>query len=334
MKAVITGSIATDHLMVFPGRFADSLMEEKLESISVSFLANDLKIRRGGAAANIAFGLASLGVRPALVGAVGPDFEDYRSWLERSGVDTESVHVSEVHQTARFVCTTDVDGNQIATFYAGAMAEARDIELLPVVERFGTPDLVLVSPNDPEAMARHSEECRYRGIPFAADPSQQLSSMDSHEILNLLDGAALLFNNEYEAALIHERTGLSEEAVLNLVPVRITTLGSKGSRIERLNEPVVEVGCAIEERKADPTGVGDAFRAGFVAGMHWGLSHERCAQVGSMLATYVIETVGTQEYEFTSDGFLERLRTSFGDEVAAEVAPHFDGAAVGANGGS
>jgi adenosine kinase len=334
MKSVVTGSIATDHLMVFPGRFADSLMEEKLESISVSFLANDLKIRRGGAAANIAFGLASLGVRPALVGAVGPDFEDYRSWLERSGVDTESVHVSEVHQTARFVCTTDTDGNQIATFYAGAMAEARDIELLPVVERIGTPDLVIVSPNDPEAMARHSEECRYRGIPFAADPSQQLSSMDGEAILNLLEGAAFLFNNEYEAALIHDRTGLSEREILNLVPVRITTLGSKGSRIEQLNQPVVEVGCATEKRKADPTGVGDAFRAGFVAGMSWGLSYERCAQIGSMLATFVIETVGTQEYEFDSEGFLERFGTSFGENAAAEVGPHFEGAAIGANGGS
>lgn len=332
MRTIVTGSIATDHLMVFPGRFADSLMEEKLEAISVSFLVNELQIRRGGAAANIAFGLASLGMRPALAGAVGPDFEDYRSWLERSGVDTDSVHVSSVHQTARFVCTTDQDGNQIASFYAGAMAEAREIELLPVMERIGTPDLVLVSPNDPEAMSRHSEECRYRGIPFAADPSQQLSSMDGEEILNLLKGAAFLFNNEYEAALIHERTGLSEQEILSVVPVRITTLGSKGARIERLGEPAIAVGCADEERKVDPTGVGDAFRAGFVAGLHWGLSYQRCAQIGSMLATYVIETVGTQEYEFTADGFLERLRTSFGDEAADEVSVHFDGASIGANG--
>jgi adenosine kinase len=331
MKAVVTGSIATDHLMTFPGRFADSLMEEKLDSISVSFLASDLQVRRGGSAANIAFGLAAMGMRPVLLGAVGPDFNDYRSWLERHGVDTQSVHVSDVHQTARFVCTTDQDGNQIATFYAGAMSEAREIELRPVVDRLGQPDLVMVSPNDPEAMARHSEECRFRNIPFAADPSQQLSSMNKAEILNLLDGAAILFNNEYEAALIHERTGLSGDEILKMVPVRVTTLGDKGARIEQLGQPSVEVGCAVEKRRADPTGVGDAFRAGFIVGLHWGLSHERCAQIGSMLATFVIETVGTQEYEFDRAEFLERFEHAFGSDATAEVASHVDGVAIGAN---
>ena len=322
MRAVVTGSIATDHLMVFPGRFADSLMEEKLESISVSFLASDLEVRRGGAAANIAFGLASLGMRPVLVGAVGPDFDDYRSWLDRHGVDTESVHVSATHQTARFVCTTDSDGNQIATFYAGAMSDARDIELEPTIERVGVPDLVLISPNDPSAMARHTEECRFRGIPFAADPSQQLSSMDRDEILNLINGAAILFNNEYEAALIHERTGLSGEELLEMVPMRITTLGDKGARIDRAGEVPIEVGCPAEQRKADPTGVGDAFRAGFLAGMHWGLSLENCAQVGSMLATLVIETVGTQEYRFSVADFLDRLAQTYGQDAADAVRPH------------
>jgi adenosine kinase len=322
MRAVVTGSIATDHLMVFPGRFADSLMEENLESISVSFLASDLEVRRGGAAANIAFGLASLGMRPILVGAVGPDFDDYRSWLERHGVDTESVHISPTHQTARFVCTTDSAGNQIATFYAGAMSDARDIELKPTVERVGNPDLVLISPNDPAAMARHTQECRFRGIPFAADPSQQLSSMDSSEILNLINGAAILFNNEYEAALIHERTGLSSDEILGLVPIRVTTLGGKGARIERHDQPAIEVGCPIERQKADPTGVGDAFRAGFVVGMHWGLSLQRCAQVGSMLATLVIETIGTQEYIFSANEFLDRLADAYGEEDAAEVREH------------
>src|SRR6476620_8062665 len=175
MKIAVTGSIATDHLMHFPGRFADQLIADQLDKVSLSFLVDDLVIRRGGVAANIAFGLGQLGLRPALVGAVGADFADYRSWLERHGVDCDSVHVSEVAHTARFVCTTDEDLNQIASFYAGAMVEARNIELAPVAQRLGGLDLVMISPNDPVAMVRHTDECRERGYPFAADPSQQLA---------------------------------------------------------------------------------------------------------------------------------------------------------------
>lgn len=320
MRVVVTGSIATDHLMVFPGRFAESLMRERLESISVSFLADDLQVRRGGAAANISFGLAQLGLAPTLLGSVGEDFDDYRSWLDRHGVDTTSVHVSDVHQTARFVCTTDADGNQIATFYAGAMQDARLIELEPVIDRFGAIDLLLISPNDPVAMANHAAECRFRGVPFVADPSQQLSSMTSDEVLNLLDGAAMLFNNEYEAALIHERTGLSDDDICARVPVRVTTLGAKGARVQRSGEPAIEVGVVPERARVDPTGVGDAFRAGFVAGMAWGLGDERCAQIGATLAAYVIETVGTQEYTFTAGEFAARLGAAYGSGAAAEVA--------------
>jgi adenosine kinase len=322
MRVVVTGSIATDHLMVFPGRFAESLMQERLEAISVSFLASHLEIRRGGAAANISFGMAQLGLRPTLVGAAGPDFEDYRSWLDRHGVDTASVHISDVHQTARFVCTTDTDGNQIATFYAGAMQDARLIELEPVLHRLGGIDALLISPNDPRAMANHAEECRFRGIPFIADPSQQLSSMSDEEIRNLLQGAAMLFANEYEAALIHERTGLTEAQILDLVPVRVTTLGAKGVRVQRRGEPLIEVGVAPERSKADPTGVGDAFRAGYLAGMAWGSGVERCAQIGATLAAYVIETVGPQEYRFTPVEFADRLAGAFGPEAGHEVAAH------------
>ncbi len=322
MRVVVTGSIATDHLMTFPGRFADSLMKEQLESVSLSFLATDLQVRRGGSAANIAFGLGRLGLAPALVGAVGEDFEDYRSWLDRHGVDTASVHLSDVHQTARFVCTTDVAGNQIATFYAGAMQDARLIELGPVAERLGDVGLLLVSPNDPVAMANHADEARFRGIPFAADPSQQLSSMTSDQIMHLLDGAAMLFSNEYESALLHERTGLTSDEIMARVPLRVTTLGANGALVEQRGEPAIEVGVVPEKAKADPTGVGDAFRAGFVAGMAWGVGYERCAQIGATLAAYVIETVGTQEYEFTPTEFAERVAGAFGAAAGAEVATH------------
>ncbi len=241
MRIVVTGSIATDHLMTFPGRFADSIVLDQLDKISLSFLVDELEVRRGGVAANIAFGMGVLGLRPVLVGAVGPDFADYRSWLERHGVDTESVHVSQIRHTARFVCTTDQHANQIATFYAGAMQEARDIELGPIVDRVGAVDLVLIGANDPEAMVRHTEECRYRGIPFAADPSQQLARMHGEEIRVLVDGAAYLFTNEYEAALTEQKTGWSSDEILDRVGTRVTTLGPKGVRIERRGAETIHV---------------------------------------------------------------------------------------------
>ena len=319
MAILITGSIATDHLMTFPGNFVDSLVAEKLDKVSLSFLVDELEVRRGGVAPNIAFGMGCLGLKPVLVGAVGPDFADYESWLARHGVDTSGVHVSETAHTARFICTTDAEQNQIATFYAGAMSEARNIELKPIIEAAGSADVVLIGANDPLAMQRHTDECRFRGYPFAADPSQQLARMSGEEVKPLIEGAQYLFTNEYESALIEQKTGWSAADIADMVQVRITTLGPNGSRIERRGQAAGHVPIAEEERKSDPTGVGDAFRAGFLSGQAWGLSDERSAQVGSLLASYVIETVGTQEYELAQQHFLQRLGRTYGDNAAAEV---------------
>jgi adenosine kinase len=320
----VTGSVATDHLMTFAGRFSDSLVAEHLDKLSVSFLVQDLQIRRGGVAANIAFGMANLGLRPVLVAAVGQDFEDYRNWLERHGVDSTGVHVVDDQHTARFVCTTDEVQAQIASFYPGAMAQAREIELTPLAQRLGGLDLVVIGPNDPEAMLRHTDECRQRGYRFVADPSQQLAFMDGDQIRQLIDGAAYLVTNEYESVLTEQKTGWSDAEIVSRVGARITTLGAKGARVDRAGEPAVVVGTPQEERLADPTGVGDAFRAGYLAGVSWGLGDERSAQVGCLLATYVIETVGTQEYRFEAADFLTRLGDSYGAEAAADVAPHLD----------
>lgn len=322
MAILITGSIATDHLMTFPGNFVDSLVEGKLDKVSLSFLVDELEIRRGGVAPNIAFGMGCLGLKPVLVGAVGPDFADYESWLNRHGVDTSGVHVSDSAHTARFVCTTDAEQNQIATFYAGAMSEARNIELKPIVDSAGSAEVVLIGANDPLAMQRHTDECRFRGYPFAADPSQQLARMSGDEVKPLVEGAQYLFTNEYESALIEQKTGWNSVDIASMVEVRITTMGAGGSRIERRGESPVVVPIAEELRKADPTGVGDAFRAGFLSGQAWGLSDERSAQLGSLLATYVIETIGTQEYELAQKHFLERMAQSYGDDAAAEVESH------------
>lgn len=322
MKIAVTGSIATDHLMAFPGRFADQFIADQLHKVSLSFLVDDLVVRRGGVAANIAFGMAQLGLRPILLGAVGADFADYRSWLERHGVDCDSVHISEIAHTARFVCTTDQDMCQIASFYAGAMSEARNIELAPVSTRLSGLDLVLISANDPEAMLRHSAECRERGYAFAADPSQQLARMAGSDALTLIDGADYLMTNEYEKSLLQSKTGLTDAQLMERVKVRVTTLGKDGVEITTRDAEPFRVPVAQVTQAVDPTGVGDGFRAGFFAALSWGLELERAAQVGCLLAALVLETVGPQEYEVRHDVFLKRMAESYGEPAADAVRPH------------
>ncbi|MGB8939663.1 MAG: carbohydrate kinase family protein [Streptomyces sp.] len=319
MRIAVTGSIATDHLMTFPGRFADQLVADQLHTVSLSFLVDALDVRRGGVAANICFGMGQLGTGPILVGAAGSDFDEYRAWLDRHGVDTASVRISETLHTARFVCTTDADHNQIGSFYTGAMSEARLIELKTVADRVGGLDLVLIGADDPEAMMRHTEECRTRGIPFAADFSQQIARMEGEEIRTLLEGSTYLFSNEYEKGLIESKTGWTDAEILSKVGHRVTTLGSRGVRIESTGQDPIEVGVPEEKAKVEPTGVGDAFRAGFLSGLSWGVSLERSAQLGCMLATLVIENVGTQEYELHRSDFMDRFTKAYGDAAASEV---------------
>ncbi|MEU8466131.1 carbohydrate kinase family protein [Streptomyces sp. NPDC059982] len=325
MRIAVTGSIATDHLLTFPGRFAEQLLADRLDRVSLSFLADGLDVRRGGVAANIAFGLGVLGLRPLLVGAVGADFEPYRVWLKDHGVDTEPVRVSETLHTARFVCTTDADQNQIATFYAGAMAEAREIDLREVIARCGRPDLVLISPDDPAAMLRHTAACRELGLAFASDPSQQLARLTRTEVRELIEGAGRLFTNEYESALLCERSGLTEAQVLDRVGSWVTTHGEAGVRISAadrapLTVPAVEVGQVV-----DPTGVGDAFRAGFLAGTAWGVPERYAAQLGCAVAATVLGHTGTQEYRLSRDSLLARLRAAYGPASETELSAHLRG---------
>ena len=322
MSLLIAGSIATDHLMTFKGKFADSLVVEQLDKLSVSFLVDDLEIRRGGVAPNMCFGLGQLGLRPVLVGAAGEDFADYRSWLERHGVDCSHVRISDTRHTARFVCTTDMTMAQFASFYPGAMSESRLIELSPIVARVGAPDYVLIGADDPDGMLRHTDECRQRGYPFIADPSQQLAFSEGDLIRKLIDGAAILFSNEYESHMIEQKTGWSPAEVLSRVDIQVTTLGKDGVRILREGQPTIELPAASNVVAVEPTGVGDAFRAGFLAAMTWQVGLERAAQIGCVLAAYVVETVGTQEYTFTASEFLARVEDSYGAAAAADVEPY------------
>ncbi|GHG21759.1 carbohydrate kinase family protein [Streptomyces filamentosus] len=294
MRIAVTGSIATDHLMTFPARITDQLLADRLDRVSLSFLVDTLEVHEGGVAANIAYGLARLGHRPLLVGAVGADFAAYGARLAALGVDTGGVLVSRTRHTARFLCTTDPDGNQLASFYPGAMTEAATIDLAEVA---GDADLVLVGADDPSAMLRHTRACRGAGIRFMADPSQQLARLGGTVIRELVEGADHLFTNEYEHALLLEKTGWSRSEVLERVGTWVTTLGEKGSRVDRAGEPPVEVAAAPAAAVVDPTGVGDAFRAGYLASLAAGLGPAGCARAGSAVASLALAAVGPQSYD-------------------------------------
>jgi len=319
MRIAVTGSIATDHLMTFPGRFADQLIADKLHKVSLSFLVTDLEIRRGGVAANIAFGLGCVGLEPLLVGTVGSDFADYRRWLEDHGVDTSMVRESSRFHTARFVGTTDADLNQIASFYPGAMSEDVSLDLSGLA---GVADLVLIGAGDPSAMASLTKQCRETHIPFAADTSQQLAVLSGDQIQDLVTGAAYLFSNEYEASLTEHKTGWSADDVISRVGVRVTTLGAHGARVDRQGEDPVIVGPVKDVHPADPTGTGDAFRAGFLAGVAWGLTVERSAQLGNLPAVHALETTGPQDYTLKPVELLGRCAASYGQDAAEELGKH------------
>src|SRR6201986_370955 len=317
----VTGSIATDNLMRFPGRFSEHLLAEHLQKVSLSFLVDDLVIHRGGVAGNIAFAIGVLGGDVALVGAAGADFSgDYGQWLQSHGVNTDHVLISQTAHPARFVCTTDQDMAQIASFYPGAMSEAGNIKLADLVSAIGKPDLVIIGANDPDAMVVHTEECRKLSLPFAADPSQQLPRLSGEGIDKLVDGAAYLFTNDYEWELLVSKTGWSEADVMGKVGLRVTALGAKGVDIVDRDGSTLHVDVIPETSLTDPTGVGDAFPAGFLTGRSAGLSLERSAQLGSVVAVLVLESTGTQEWTWDASAAKTRLADALGDDSAAAIA--------------
>jgi adenosine kinase len=315
----VTGSIATDHLMRFPGRFSEQLLADHLEKVSLSFLVDDLVVHRGGVAGNMAYAIGALGGHAVLIGAAGIDFADYREWLQAHGVNCDHVLISETAHTARFVCTTDIEMAQIASFYPGAMSQARDISLEEIVSSIGTPELVIIGANDPDTMFLHTDECRRLGLAFAADPSQQLARLSGEEIRALTDGATYLFTNDYEWDLLLQKTGWTEADVLSQVSLRVTTLGAKGVDMVSPDGTSVHVGVVPETSKVDPTGVGDAFRAGFLTGRSAGLGLERSAQLGSLVAVLVLETNGTQEWKWDRGVALSRLADAYGQEASDEI---------------
>lgn len=316
MRIVCTGSVAYDYLMTFPGYFKDHILPDRLDSISLSFLVDAMVKQRGGIAPNIAYTLALLGARPVVMATVGEDFCEYEDWLLANNIDTNGIKVIKGKYTASFFANTDQSNAQIASFYTGAMADAGDLKIVDLPGE--KPDLVIISPNAPEAMEVYPRECRELGIPYLYDPSQQIVRMTGETLYEGVSGAQSLFVNEYEFELLKRATGLTTEKMLSIVDYMVVTHGAKGSIVyaegKEFNIPVfphLHIG--------DPTGVGDAFRGGFLTGYRLGLDWETCGQMGSLAATYCLEEKGTQNHVYTPAEFIARYREVFDDEGKLDV---------------
>lgn len=307
MKTIVTGSIAYDYLMTYPGLFTDHLLPDQLAHVSLSFLVDSMERRRGGCAPNIAYNLALLGEKPIIMATAGVDFDEYRQWLEAAGVDTSLIKQVPNKFTASFFCNTDQCNNQIATFYAGAMSHANELSFCDLEK----PDLVIIAPNDPAAMVRYARECRELGIRYIFDPGQQCARSSAEELTAGIVGANVLICNDYEFELIRTKTGLGEADVLAKSEALVITRGAQGSSIYtregREDVPAVPENCIV-----DPTGVGDAYRGGFMKGMASQASWKTCGQLGSVAATYALEHVGGQSHAYTWQDFKARYETNFG----------------------
>jgi adenosine kinase len=306
MSTVVTGSIAFDYLMSFPGKFTEHFLPEHIQRVSLSFLVDTMDKRRGGCAPNIAYTLALLGERPRLMATAGQDFGDYRGWLEAAGVDTSLVMQVEDKFTASFFCSTDSESNQIASFYTGAMANAGELSFRTV---HGC-SRVIISPNDPAAMVQYAGECRAIGIPYIWDPGQQCARMNGDELLAGLQGSAIIICNDYEFELLRQKTGLDEDGVFAHTGALIVTRGEKGSTV-RYGAREVAIPAVAPHTVVDPTGVGDAFRGGLLKGLATGADLEICCRLGSMAATYALEHLGGQSHAYTWDEFVARYNTHF-----------------------
>jgi adenosine kinase len=310
MDILLTGSVAFDYLMTFPGYFREHILPERLESISLSFLVDGMTKQRGGIAPNIAYSMALLGEKPRVMATVGEDFGDYRAWLESRGVDTALMQVIPSEFTASFFATTDLLSAQIASFYPGAMAHSA-VQSLKALDR--KPDLVVVSPSSPEAMMKFPAECRELGIPYLYDPSQQVLRLEGSELARDMEGAQFLFCNDYEFGLISKKTGWSLDQTLDHVKVLVITRGKDGADLY-LGGDAVHIPTVPEDEIVDPTGVGDAFRGGFLAGYSHGFDWKLCGEIGSLAAVYCLEQRGPQSHAYTRKEFVERFRKHFEDD--------------------
>jgi len=313
MSVLITGSIAYDYIMQFPGFFQDHILPDKIANLSVSFLVDSMKKQRGGVATNIAYNLALLGERPRIMATVGQDFAEYRKWLEENNVDTSAIIAIPDDFTASFFVSTDGKQNQIAMFYTGAMAHAHK---LTFKEHCGSDkiDLVVISPNDPRAMVNYARECKELGLPYIYDPSQQIIRLNGEELADGVRGSTMTIVNEYEFEMLKNKTGWTDHRVAHETETLIVTLGDKGSQIHT-NGKTIHIPVVPARQQADPTGVGDAYRAGIIKGYLNKLPWETIGKLGSLAATYVLEEYGTQNHRYDLKEFSQRYREAFGDTL-------------------
>jgi adenosine kinase len=315
MRIFVTGSIAFDYIMVFPGRFRDHILPDKMHVLSVSFLVDSLTRLRGGTGANISYNLGLLGERPVLVGSVGEDFSEYRAWLEGHGVDCGTIKVVAGDHTASCFINTDLQDNQITAFYPGAMTQASSISITE--SGVSKSDLVLIAPNDPAAMNRYAAECLKAGIPYLYDPSMQLPRLERSDLEAGCRGARILAGNDYEFGMMAEKLGLGEDELRRMAPVTVMTRGEAGALIT-VEDEEFDIPSAKPRAVVDPTGAGDAFRAGFVLGMKRGWPWPVVGRVAALTGVYAIEHRGPQQHSYTLDEFRDRYRENFG------AAPELD----------
>lgn len=315
MNIVCAGSVAYDYIMSFPGHFSDHILPDQIEILSVSFLVDSMRRERGGVAANIAYNLSLLGQRPRVMATVGQDFDGYRDWLEARGVDTSSTKQIEDDFTASFFVSTDRSDCQIASFYTGAMAHAGQVSFYDLDP--SNIDVTIISPNDPDAMAQHVRECRELDIPYIYDPSQQIVRLDPNTLAEGIAGSLMFIANDYEYGLVRRKTGLTDEDVRDMVDVLIVTRSERGSYIV-VDGRQIDIPAVPPQRNVDPTGVGDAYRAGVITGYLRGYSWETTGRIGALAATYVLEENGTQNHEYTLEEFAQRYRQNFGDGPEVE----------------
>ena len=309
MDILLTGSVAYDYLMTFPGHFQEQILPERLASISLSFLVDSMSKQRGGIAPNIAYTMALLGEKPRVMATVGEDFAEYRAWLDAKGVDTSLMKVISGVFTASFFATTDRASAQIASFYPGAMGYSASQSLKELDKK---PDLVIVSPSAPDAMMKFPAECRELGIKYLYDPSQQVLRLEGNELARDMEGAHFLFCNDYEFGLISKKTGWSLDQILDHVNVLVITRGKDGADLYA-GEDSVHIPTVPEDEIVDPTGVGDAFRGGFLAGYSRGFDWKLCGEIGSLAAVYCLEQRGPQSHGYTRQEFVARFRRHFDD---------------------
>ena len=309
MSVVLTGSIAYDYIMSFPGFFKDHILPEKIHEISVSFLVDSMKKQRGGIATNIAYNLALLGERPKIMATVGEDFEDYRRWLELHYIDTSAIIAIPNEFTASFFVSTDKQQNQIASFYTGAMAHAKRVSFQDHIN--GPITLAVISPNDPGAMVQYVAECKALGIPYVYDASQQIIRLDGEDLKEGCRGSKMIMLNDYELSMLQNKTGWDEDEIAAQTETLIVTYGEKGSVITHAGE-TIKIPVAMPRQIGEPTGAGDAYRAGILKGVMHNCAWEFTGRLGALAATYALEEHGTQNHHYTLPEFAERFQQAFG----------------------